>query len=199
MACIDQNNKFILVNAAFERLLGYSNSELEEKTWMDITAQRDVGGDLASVEAVIEGRTDTYTLEKDYVHKRGRAIPVTLTVRRFPRASHLPLLYFSVEAPVSNVTRPEVISIERDLRAEINKLAKEIKAGVRVNVNEKIGGDKIGRDKNSDSAIKIVAGALVAVAFIVAWLFYYVATTTHHTPPTPPPSPTSLDKSISSP
>lgn len=194
MACVDLNNKFVLVNSAFERLLGYSSAELVGKTWMEITVQRDVGGDLASVDAVVEGRADSYTLDKDYIHKRGGEIPVVLTVRRFPRASHLPLLYFSVEAPVSTITRPEMLSLERTLRNEIAKMGQKLQEKVSVNVGDNItNGDKVGRDKNSDAAIKLIAGALVAIAFIVAWLFYYVATTTvrvaPHTPPTIPSNP----------
>jgi len=42
------DNTFIWVNQAFERLVGYSRAELREKTWMSITVQEDVGGDLAS-------------------------------------------------------------------------------------------------------------------------------------------------------
>lgn len=197
MACVDAENQFVLVNSAFERLLGYSSAELEGKSWMEITAQRDVGGDLASVQAVIEGRADIYTMEKDYLHKRGRAIPVVLTVRRFPRASHLPLLYFSVEAPVSTITRPEMLSLERSLREEINKMAAQLKSsGVNVNVGDNVGGDKVGKDKisNSDSAIKLIAGALVAISLIVAWLFYYVATVANRTNPQPPPSVGSSDE-----
>lgn len=191
MACVSPDNCFVLVNTAFERLLGYSSAELAGKTWMEVTVQKDVGGDLASVEAVIDGKIDTYTLEKDYLHKRGLAIPVVLTVRRFPRASHIPLLYFSIEAPVSTITRPEVLSLERDLRVELNKLAKQIQqSGVNVNVGDKVGGDKVGNDKisNSDAAIKLIAGALVAISLIVAWLFYYVATVANRDTPQPPPS-----------
>lgn len=188
MACIDQHNRFVLVNSAFERLLGYSCAELCGKTWMELTAQEDVGGDLASVEALIDGRIDSYTLEKDYIHKRGRDIPVVLTVRRFPRESHLPLLYMHKEAPVSTITRPEMVSLERDLRSEIARLATRLQNGVNVNVGDRdhITGDKIGRDKNSDAAIKILAGALVAISMTVAWLFYYVATTASQEKPTPP-------------
>lgn len=186
MACIDQHNCFVLVNTAFERLLGYSSAELCGKTWMEFTDQHDVGGDLASVEALVDGRINSYTIEKDYIHKRGRRIPVVLTVRRFPRESHLPLLYLSKEAPVSTITRPEMLSLERELRAEIAKLSKRLKDGVHVNMGDKIGGDKVGRDKNSDAAIRLIAGALVAVSLIVAWLFYYVATVANHTDPKPP-------------
>lgn len=187
MACIDENHCFVLVNKAFERLLGYSSTELFGNTWMEITAQRDVGGDLASVEALIEGKIDSYTLEKDYVHKRGRSVPVVLTVRRFPRASHLPLLYMSKEAPVSTITRPEVVSLERELRAELQRISKQLQtAGVSVNVGDKVGGDKVGRDKNSDAAIKVIAGSMVAVSLAISWLFYYVATAVNKTTPEPP-------------
>lgn len=186
MACVNTDNRFVYVNTAFERLLGYSFAELQGRTWMEVTAQKDVGGDLANVEAVIDGRIETYTMEKDYLHKRGRSIPVSLTVRRYPRASHLPLLYFSIEAPVSTITRPEVATMERELREEIQRLAQQIKHGVNVNVGDNVGGDKVGRDKNSDAAIRLIAGALVAVSLIVAWLFYYVATVANHTDPKPP-------------
>ena len=89
---------------------------------------------------------------------------------------------------MSTITRPEMLSLERELRAEIARLAKRLKDGVHVNMGDRdhIHGDKVGRDKNSDAAIKIIAGALVFVSMIVAWLFYYVATTANKATPLPP-------------
>lgn len=198
MAAVGISNKFVWVNSAFEGLVGYAAAELEQKTWMDITFQDDVGGDLASVKLVLEGKVQSYRMEKDYVHKRGFRVPVELIVRRFPRQTLEPLMLFRVEAGPVKATRPELQAVQREfeevvsaLRKRIDKYDTERNERVNVNVGDKWrDGDKSGRDKttNSDTTIKIIAGAFGVMVLIIAWLFYYVATTANRTTPTPPPT-----------
>lgn len=190
MACVSETNRFVRVNHAFEKLLGYSTSELEGRTWMEFTSQRFVGGDLASVDDVLDGNIESYQLEKDYIHKRGHAVPVVLTVRKYPRASSEPLLYFRVESPPAVATRPELDELNAELRTEIVGLKlkmEELKNhALRVTVGDNIGGDKVGRDKNNDMTIKIMVAGLFIVASTVAWLVYYVASVSTGNKPAPP-------------
>jgi len=191
LACVHKAGKFVWVNNAFERMLGYSSIELSTRTWMSISAHDDVGGDLASIEAVIAGKIQSYTMDKDCIHKRGFEVPVELTIRRFPSSVVEDLAYFRVEAAPAKATRPELQQMEASLKKVIHELQFRIEKqeqGVRVHVGDDVGGDKTGRDKvaNSDLTIRYLAGALVFIALIVAWLFYYVATVHLHTPPEPP-------------
>ena len=120
---VDCDNRFAWVNAAYERLVGYSEAELLGKTWMSVTEMSDVGGDLASVESIISGDKDTYTTAKKYISKSGHQIPVALTVWRFPSSGAL--VGFSVEAiPESSSARLE--KIHADHVAELAQLSARV-------------------------------------------------------------------------
>lgn len=197
MACIGLQNEFVWVNSAFEKLTGYSITELRPKTWIDITVQGDVGGDLASVAEVVSGITDQYSMSKRYRHKRGHIVPVELTVRRFPESSLEDLVCFRVETPATKATLPELQRVERELRDGYTGLQERIAAneaklsGVNVVVGDQwSNGDRIGRDKNtnSDSAIKYMTGALVLLGLAVVWMMYYVASIPKPGPVVPPPT-----------
>lgn len=191
MACVDTQNKFVRVNAAFERLLGYSNAEMVGRAWMEFTVQKYVGGDLASVNQVLEGKQDQYQLEKDYVHKRGHHVPVCLTVRRFPRQSTEPLLFFRVEAPLATATRREIEEIENHTLQVVNDLRRrldrfETEKGVQVNVSGRdITTDNTDRTQvasgseltigNHTAAMRVMTIALVLLAGLAAALLYVVA------------------------
>lgn len=185
MACMTVENTFLRVNSAFERLLGYSASELEGRSWIEFTRQSHIGGDIASVRAVIDGKMDSYQLEKDYIHKRGHTVPVVLRVRRYPRHSGTPVLLFRAESPLATATRPELQELHKTtetLAEALNaRLAKLEERGL-VHVGDTWqGGDKVGSSKvkgdytvtNSDTALKIMAGVMALLASAVVWVMYY--------------------------
>jgi PAS domain S-box-containing protein len=184
LACVCPDNKFMWVNQAFERMLGYSSAELAGKTWMSITEQQYVGGDLASVEAVISGRISHYTMSKNYINKRGGVVPVELTVHRFPESPIENLICFIVESPPTKATKPELDQVEKNLLKVIEELRSRIdenEKGIKINMGNRttnetntVGGDNIGRDKNSDSAIKILGTVMCVMAIAIAWMFYYI-------------------------
>lgn len=197
LACVDKENRFTWVNTAFELLVGYSVTELQSKTWMDITVHNDIGGDLASVQAVLSGQISQYSMAKSYRHKRGNIIPIDLTVRRFPVSMLDDLLCFRVEAAPSKATRPELEEFEKHVLKLVSELRGKIEHnehGIHItnmsdgNQYGDVGGDKIGGDKNSDNAIKFIAGALIAMALVMAWLMYYVASVANKAPMQAPPS-----------
>lgn len=85
LACVSVDHHFIWVNDAFSRLVGYSATELTNgMTWIDITSQSDIGGDLHSIKEVLEGKRQMYVMDKSYKRKRGEEIEIELTVFRFP-------------------------------------------------------------------------------------------------------------------
>jgi PAS domain S-box-containing protein len=71
---VSKNFKFLQVNEAFCKMTGYTETELQEKTFQDITfpEDRQVGGDI--VQKVISGEMESFHLEKRYVHKNGTII-----------------------------------------------------------------------------------------------------------------------------
>jgi len=191
LACVDADNKFVWVNTAFERLIGYSCAELQTMTWMQVTDQPDVGGDLASVDAIKNGHVNGYSLDKNYRHKSGRKIAVELSVWRFPVKGISELLYLMSEAVPAQVSKTEMDAIHLEMRQKMQYLESQLMAAkqtpVEVHIGDSIGGDRVGNDKagadithgdkNSDRAIRYMLAAIVALVGMVAWLFYYVAVT----------------------
>jgi PAS domain S-box-containing protein len=88
VAFVGLDNRFIFANHAWCKLLGYSESELKEKTWQDITKQEDIGSDQAEVDSVIRGEKEEYYLEKTYIKKDRSHINIKLYVHRYPETSY---------------------------------------------------------------------------------------------------------------
>ena len=176
MACVADNNRFVWVNPAFERLCGYSRAELQEMTWMQITMQHDVGGDLASVESVINGEDNQYTLAKRYKHKLGREVPVQLTVWRFPMNTEKLLACFIVEAIPKTASTIEIRKLRDDMEREIQTLRSLIgadeTAGVHVSYNSQHADNGGSNSNNNTTVVAMIAAVMVAGMIAVGALIF---------------------------
>ncbi len=68
---VDDGSRFVAVNEALCRLLGYSEHELLGKRSDEITYPDDRGAQLPAVEHILNGPTNEATFEKRYVGKNG--------------------------------------------------------------------------------------------------------------------------------
>lgn len=69
------------VNRYLSDLLGYSESELLQLTWVELTHPDDLADNLLAYQKMQSGETEGYTLEKRYIDKNGKSIPVRVIVR----------------------------------------------------------------------------------------------------------------------
>ncbi|NES19677.1 MAG: PAS domain S-box protein, partial [Symploca sp. SIO3E6] len=74
--------KFIRANRRFCELLGYTEAELQQLTYQEITHQDEGDGDVAWVNQLLVGEMASNTTEKCYLHKDGTAIWVEETISR---------------------------------------------------------------------------------------------------------------------
>lgn len=205
MAAFGDNDRFIWVNSAYEIMLGWSREELRQMTWMSVSRQSDVGGQIASIDALKTGRTSMFSIQTSYVDRQGNVIPVEQTVRKFPNGMLKKFNFIYVESPPCRASRPELEAVERNLRAMIDDMKKQIDAntGIRITTEnnlmsdkwrdgdktggDRIHGDNVGRDKNSDLAVRMIAGVLAAIVLFMTYFAYYIATTlTGNNNPQPP-------------
>jgi PAS domain S-box-containing protein len=63
------DGRWLRVNGALCRVLGYPADELLTKSFRDLTYPDDLAADLAQVELMSEGKIDTYNIEKRYLRK----------------------------------------------------------------------------------------------------------------------------------
>jgi len=79
MALVNLEGRFIRVNAALCHIVGYTEEELTQKTFQDITHPDDLETDLALIYELLAGARQSYQMEKRYVKKDGRVIWILLS------------------------------------------------------------------------------------------------------------------------
>lgn len=80
MAIIGLDGRWLEVNTAICRMLGYTEQELLSKTFFDITHPDDLDLDLKFIKKLLDGELEHYQIEKRYFHKSGEIIFVLLSV-----------------------------------------------------------------------------------------------------------------------
>ena len=82
LTSIEENSmgRWLKVNRSLYEMLGYTEAELLSRTFMQITHPDDLAMDLSAQDRILEGESDTYRLEKRYIHKNGNFIWINLNV-----------------------------------------------------------------------------------------------------------------------
>ncbi len=73
------DGRLIAVNAAYSRMLGYSESELAGLNFYSITHQDDLAVNKAGIDSVVSGEKDSFRMEKRYTRKDGGIIWVDMS------------------------------------------------------------------------------------------------------------------------
>jgi diguanylate cyclase (GGDEF)-like protein/PAS domain S-box-containing protein len=74
IALVDLEGRPIAANAALQRMLGYTESELQARTFPEFTFPDDVTSDWTLFEELLAGTRQSYQIEKRYVRKDGSLV-----------------------------------------------------------------------------------------------------------------------------
>ena len=96
MALLSLDGRFIKANHALCSIVGYTEEELCQKTFADITHPDDLESNRALMREVIAGARINYQMEKRYFHKDGHVIWIFLTGSAV-HDSRSEVLYFVVQ------------------------------------------------------------------------------------------------------
>lgn len=102
----------VKVNPAFCKLLDYSESELKELTFVEITCAEDIGQDLALLKRLEAGELPNYKIDKRYIKNTGEMFWVTVTVT---------LISLEDGKPYYSMALVEDISQRKQTEAELNQ------------------------------------------------------------------------------
>ncbi|MCK0133109.1 PAS domain-containing sensor histidine kinase [Arenibacter sp. S6351L] len=80
MALVAKDGSWLDVNDTLCLSLGYSRKELLQLSFQDITHPQDLEKDLSQLQMLLDGKVNSYQLEKRYFHKKGTIVYVVLTV-----------------------------------------------------------------------------------------------------------------------
>jgi PAS domain S-box-containing protein len=101
------DGRFLVVNAALRRMLGYSKSEFPGKTWEQITHPEDRDREALLVESMLRGERESYEIEKRYLHRDGSLIWANLTCSPVKDAAGKPLFLTSIVQDITARKRAE--------------------------------------------------------------------------------------------
>jgi PAS domain S-box-containing protein len=96
------------VNQKLCEILGYSQEELLNKNFRDITHPTDVQVHLHNLRILIAGKLETFSIEKRYLHKNGNLIWVNLTVSLIRDPIGKPMYVIGVVKDISESKQAEL-------------------------------------------------------------------------------------------
>ncbi|MEI7812474.1 MAG: PAS domain S-box protein [Ignavibacteria bacterium] len=79
MGMIDLNQKFLSVNSKFVEITGYSEEDLKEKTFADISLLDKSEPDQMEMEKILNGNIPSYNISKKYIRKNGSIVWINHT------------------------------------------------------------------------------------------------------------------------
>jgi diguanylate cyclase (GGDEF)-like protein/PAS domain S-box-containing protein len=113
-ALLGLDGRWLQVNDALLRLVGYDQEGLLRRTFHDITHPQDLGGDLQLVEQLLRGEIPSYNVIKRFMHAHGHVVWVRL---------HASLLRDDTGEPLHYIVQIEDITALHSHQAELERLA----------------------------------------------------------------------------
>ena len=125
MVLVTPKGKFFKTNQAFNKMIGYSEEELKQKTFQDITNSDDYDIGSKVVKQLIEGETDRAILEKRYIRKDGSNLNVLLTTSLLKNDEGKPQYFFT---QIQDITeRKQAEEQKNRVISDLQKALSEIK------------------------------------------------------------------------
>lgn len=119
MDLVDLRGRFVRVNDAYCRMVGYSAEQLVGKHIRDITHPDDLSADKESMKEFLTGQRRTYQTEKRYVRSDGELVWALLNVTVVADAEGRPLHFFGQVQDITQLKRDE-----EELRRQAQELAR---------------------------------------------------------------------------
>ena len=123
MALVAVDGRWLEVNPALCRIVGYSREELLTRDFQSVTHPDDIARDRQVVRELIEENREPYATEKRYLHKTGRVVWIQLNVALIRDPAGRPL-YF--------VSQMQDISARREAESSLAATAGRLKVALRV-------------------------------------------------------------------
>lgn len=91
MALVALTGEWLQVNTKFSEMIGYTEAELQELTFQDLTHPDDLDTDLKYLQRAIDDEIDSYQMQKRYFHKNGDVIWAMMSVALIKDGDDLPV------------------------------------------------------------------------------------------------------------
>jgi PAS domain S-box-containing protein len=127
IATSDENLHVSTANAAFQRMVGYSESELRRMRWIDLTHEDDRGATENLVRSLLDGELLAYNMEKRYRRKDGELIWVNVYNTHVPATATTPAFFPAIILDITDRVYAQA-ALQRS-QAELARVARVTTVG----------------------------------------------------------------------
>jgi PAS domain S-box-containing protein len=122
VALTDLNGRLIAANPVFQKMVGYTEEELKQLSFMDITLEEDRSLNWALTEELLQGKRTQFQIEKQYRRKNGSVVWVRNSVSVVPGTEGVPRFLMALSEDITdrrlaeealNETRSELAHMAR--------------------------------------------------------------------------------------
>ncbi len=117
-ALVSKEGRFLKVNRVLCEIAGYTSEELLSLSFQALTHPEDVDADLAYARQLVAGETQTYQMEKRYLHKDGRIIWILLSASLVRNDRGEPLYFIAQMQDISDRKAAEAALLRYQLIVE---------------------------------------------------------------------------------
>ncbi len=136
LAFIGKDYRFVKVNGALCQMVGYTEAELLQLSFKDITHPDDLAGDIELAGRLFRGEIPFYQLRKRYVNKSGEIIWINLTASMIRDREGRPMHGFAMIEDITELKRNQEAGLARQKLESIGTLA----GGIAHDFNNLLGG-----------------------------------------------------------
>ncbi len=101
VALTDLNGRFIATNPVYQMMLGYTEQEIEQLSFLDITVEEDRNLNWELVEQLLNGKRRQFQIEKRYRRKDGSTVWVRNSVSVVPGTEQVPRFIMALSEDVT--------------------------------------------------------------------------------------------------
>jgi PAS domain S-box-containing protein len=123
IAIRDLQGRLKFVNPAFQKMLGYQESELIGKGFREITLDTDLAAESVYAQDMLDGKRDHYEMEKRYIRKDGELIWVWLSAAVLRDSEGKPAFGLSMAQDITERKRAEAQLMHAQKMESVGRLA----------------------------------------------------------------------------
>jgi PAS domain S-box-containing protein len=107
VALTDANCRFIAVNPVYQRMLGYTEEELQALSFVDITHEKRRNSVLTLIGGLLEGKRPQFQIEEQFRHKDGKLMWVRSDVSLVPGTELVPRFIMALSEDITESKQAE--------------------------------------------------------------------------------------------
>jgi PAS domain S-box-containing protein len=178
LGLVGKNYYFVKVNSALCQMVGYSEAELLQRSFIDITHPDDVRADVELAARLFRSEIPSYQIRKRYVKKNGEIIWINLTASLIRDKEGQPIHGLAMVEDITEVKRSQEEALARQKLESVGVLA----SGIAHDFNNLLGGilasselalSELAEDSAAEEELQMIKTASIRGAEIVRELMIY--------------------------